>query len=242
MFFKLSALGVLSGCIWFFGGRALTQTPPPQLTIEQQPESPLVVTPTSTDFTDPYRPKYRYQITNTSDKTVRAYAIRREISFGADQPKQIGVMFAHMPSLSLLLRPNQFKQTEQDDAVLSNPAKEIILSVDFVEFDDGTTWGDDSFMSSDRLAGQRAGGKEAIRRFKEIFRTGGLDALTTIIDKSDTVLPENQTNSQTWQEGFREGVGITRHRLKEAKKKGGLAAVQTELDMPFDSAEGRQEK
>jgi hypothetical protein len=241
LFVRLFVLGVLAMMIWFFSGRASTQIPPPRISVEQQPDSPLLISSIYMTSPDPFKPQYGYTIANIKDKPIRAYAIKEDIRFGERQAGTSGVDLSHLPSLKLLLQPNQSRSISADNSSkYTQPVNEIILSVDFVEFSDGSTWGNDSFNSAQRLAGQRAGGKAALKRFRESLKTGEPDSLTDAIIQDDVIQSDNQVSSQDWHEGFQTGVGIVRNRLKEAKRKGGGAEVVKELEKPFDASEGRQ--
>lgn len=240
LFVSFFVLGVLATIIWFFSGRASTQIPPPQILIEQQPDSPLRISSIYMTSPDPFEPQYGYTITNIKDKSIRAYAIKEDIRLGDGQAGTSGVDLSHLPSLKLLLQPSQSRLISADNSSkYTQPVREIILSVDFVEFSDGSTWGNDLFNSAQRLAGQRAGGKAALKRFRERLKTGGPDSLTDAIIQDDVIQSDNQVSSQDWQEGFQTGIGIVRNRLKEAKRKGGAEVIK-ELERPFDASEGRQ--
>lgn len=236
------SLTVLTALLGFID-RASTQTETPHISVEQQQGAPILISSTYVDSSNPLKPKFGYVMTNVSDKTIRAYAIRHEINYGIEQAKQSSAVLSHLISESLLLQPNQSSSiNEGGDFRYPQSVNEIKLSVDFVEFTDGITWGNDSFKSSERLAGQRAGGKAAIKKFREKLNSGGLDVLTNAITQSDIVLPDTSNVSHEWREGFQTGVGIVRNRLKEAKNKGSLAAVKQELEKPFDATEGRQQR
>ena len=115
------------------------------------------------------------------------------------------------------------------------------LAVDFVEFADGTRWGDDISKTGEMLDGYRAGGKAATKRYREILASGGADALEQALASQDSVQPDDKTKSSVWMDGFSSGVSRVKSRLSVAKTKGGQEEVRRELAKPFDSTEGRQE-
>ncbi|HEV2912035.1 MAG TPA: hypothetical protein VGX92_01855 [Pyrinomonadaceae bacterium] len=237
----LFVLGMLSLGLWFFSSSASTQIPPPKISVEQQTGSPLLISSTYINPSDPFKPQYSYTITNVSDKHIRAYAIKEDIRFANEGVETSGAVLSILPSLNLLLQPNQSRSINKDNGEqYTHAINEVTLSVDFIEFSDGSTWGNDSFKSAERLAGRRAGGKAAIKKFREKLATGGLNALTDAITQDNIVDPDPLIVSQDWREGFRAGVGVVRNRLKEAK--GGLAGVAKELEKPFDASDGRQEQ
>lgn len=233
-------LGVLTGSLWFYSGYAFSQTKPLRVIVTRQPDSPLRVVSTYVDTTDPLRPRYGYSVTNTSDKPVRAYAIKQSVSLDPGSPI-IHTAFTHAPAVKLFLKSYETWQEEGGlGGVYQTPPIEVELTVDFVEFVDGTRWGDDNAKSGEMLDGIRAGGKAAIKKFREILADSGGDRFEQALDDPDSVQPENSKKGY-WEIGFNMGVNTVKRRLKEAKTKGGRDEVKRELDKPFDSTEGRQE-
>jgi hypothetical protein len=114
------------------------------------------------------------------------------------------------------------------------------LAVDFVEFADGTRWGNDKGKFADWLDGMRAGGKAAIKRYQEILARSGINGIEQEL-ASQTLIEPQSPKSAEWGYGFSTGVNTVRRRLKEANTKGGQDGVERELEKPFDSTEGRQE-
>lgn len=241
--FKFMVLGILIGSFWFFyNSHSLSQTVQLRVVAAQQPDSPLLILPTFVDSSDPLRPRYGYTLTNISNKPIRAYTIQDGVSFGEDASTPTGTEFVHMPAVKLFLKPNETKQEEggRGRSYDSLPVK-VELSVDFVEFADDTRWGNDTSKSGDLLDGVRAGGKAAIKKYREILAIEGINGLEQALGNSDLVQPENQPKSAQWKDGFKTGFSIVKSRLSEAKKKGGQDGVKRELEKPFDSTEGRQE-
>ncbi|HYG81261.1 MAG TPA: hypothetical protein VD861_12775 [Pyrinomonadaceae bacterium] len=115
------------------------------------------------------------------------------------------------------------------------------MVVDFVEFADGTRWGGDAGRSGEMLDGYRAGGKAALKKYREILASGGTDALEQALASQDSLQPDDKTKSSVWLDGFSSGVSRVKSRLSTAKTKGGQEEVRRELGKPFDSTEGRQE-
>jgi hypothetical protein len=213
----------------------------PIVTVQTQLDSPLRISTTEVTSTDPLTPGFNFTITNTSNRLIRAYAIRHDTSSDLGENSGSGLMFFHLSSIESLLKPSQaIQETHPASATYSQPVKTIILSIDFVEFDDGSTWGADTFKSADRLAGQRAGGHAAINKLRSILRAGGPAAVVRAMTTEEANASPQSGGSKEWQDGFQAGFGIVRNRLQRAQNKGGLAAVAAELDQPFDASEGRQ--
>lgn len=234
-------LGMFAGGTWTLLSRASAIIP--KISIKKQDDSPLVISSAFVDSTDAFKPSYRYVITNISNKPIRAYAIRHDATFGKENAKSSGSTLSHLISIDLLLAPNMFRhEAEGNSTRYTSAVTEIELSIDFVEFADGSSWGDDYFKSAENLAGQRAGGKAAIKYFGEKIKLNGIDALNGEIEKENIILSNKLNTSKIWQHGFQTGVGIVRQRLKEANYKGSLDAIKQELEKPFDASEGRKQR
>jgi hypothetical protein len=239
---KAVAIGVFLGVMLFFAyGRKVSQASNPRVVISEQPGSPLLILSTFVDVSKPLSPRYGYSITNTGDKPISAFAIQESVSLLPGAPST-STSFTHFPTVKLLLRPHASMQEEGGAGRLyEQPPVEVGLSVDFVEFADGTRWGVDVGKSGERLDGQRAGGKAAIKKYREVLANKGVESLELALAGSTVITPESQTGSADWQEGFQTGVDIVKHRLAGAKLKDGLAGIKSELDKPFDSKGGRRE-
>lgn len=241
--FKCLMLGILAGSLWFFYNRyGFSQTAqPPRIVVAEQPGSPLVILSTHVESSDPLRPQYGYSITNTSDKPIRAYTIQESVSLGPGSPI-ISTELAHSPAVKLFLKSHESRQEEGGRGrIYQTPPVEVKLAVDFVEFADGTRWGDDASKSGEKLDGIRAGGKAAIKRYREILTNEGENGLEQALRNQSLIQPDDQSKSNEWAEGFNIGVNTAKSRLSKAKEKGGHDGSRRELEKPFDSTEGRQE-
>lgn len=240
---KAIGAGTLLGALLFFvNGRSLSQTKDPRVVTIRQTNSPLLLLSTGVESTNPLEPHYWYSVTNTSDKPVSAYAITQRVSLGPGTPV-ISTSFTYLPSDNLLLRPHESRQ-ENGGVGKTYPKApiEITLNVDFVEFADGTRWGEDSGKSGDRLDGLRSGGREAIKKYRDVLDHKGVAGLEAAMSDSSFLKPSFEAGRSTdWQDGFRTGLNIATQRLVSAKIKGGLEGVKSELDKPFDSKDRERE-
>ncbi|MCP9495749.1 MAG: hypothetical protein MSG64_14980 [Pyrinomonadaceae bacterium MAG19_C2-C3] len=242
----LTILGVVFSvgtvCLLLLTAIAATQQTP-KITIHGQQGTPIVISAQYVDASTPTKPIFIYVLANVSTKPIRAYTIKHEVSYGDAQYKSHGANSVQLPSISQALLPNRSRQEEGGgETRYSQPVNEIALSVDFVEFADGTTWGEDEYKFAEKLAGVRAGGKAALKKFREKLNKGGLDALVEVLTQDDITAPDILNGSQERKDGFETGVSVIRHRLKQAKDKGGLEAVTRELAKPFDASEGREQR
>jgi hypothetical protein len=241
--FKSLVLGIMVGSLWFFYNRhGFSQTAlPPRIVVAEQPDSPLLILSTYVDSSDSLHLRYGYSVTNRTDKAIRAYTIQESVSLDTGA-SIISTSLTHAPAVKQFLKPHQSRQEEWGlGKTYPSPPIKVELAVDFVEFADGTKWGEDTHKSGDRLDGMRAGGKAALKQYRKVLVNEGINGLEQAPASLNLIQPENQLKSGDWVEGFNIGVNTVTRRLSAAKAKGGQDAVKRELDKPFDSTEGRQE-
>ena len=214
--------------------KSSTNSQSPIILIRPQPDAPLAILPSTVDSADPRAPEINYLVVNISQKSVRAYAIIDEISFGNAKSK--GAQLSNIADPDLILKPGQSVIKSLGGDEYSSAVQTITLSVDFVEFIDGTTFGNDIFKSRERLDGQRAGARVVTDRLSDILKKGGQIAVVRALDQEAGSISIPPNNSLEWEDGFRVGVGMVIDRLKKASKDQGLAQIEPELKRPFDSS------
>ena len=106
------------------------------------------------------------------------------------------------------------------------------MSVDFVEFADGTAWGPDTTRSSQRLAGIRVGMSVERNRLLTILNDGDFAKLITDLDAELDVNPPAGNNSSEWSDGYRIGTLQYRARLRRTRSQSGTAAFESLLRQP----------
>lgn len=109
----------------------------------------------------------------------------------------------------------------------------ILLSIDYIEFEDGSSWGVDSRGKSKALAGQREGTKAAIKQLKDLIKNqnaNGANSVTNFL-KQDlqeiTVAAPDANQSDEWKRGFQLGYksvisilqGIEGQKIEKLTKK-----------------------
>lgn len=238
---RFLVLGVLAGSLWFDAGYGFSQADQLRVVPAKQSDSPLLIQIMNVDASNPLQPRYQYSVTNVCDKPVRAYAIRESTSLDAGG-SLVRTLFTNFPSATQFLTPYGVGYEEGGlGSSYRVPPIKVELSVDFVELADGTRWGDDTGKSGDTLDGMRAGGKAAIKMYREILVSQGDAGLDRALASDDSVPHEAHPKSDEWARGFDMGVGFVRGRIKRAEEKGGKDEVRRELDKPYDSSEGRRD-
>lgn len=203
----------------------------PKIRIELQPDSPLIVSVSTTNALDPYAPDFSFRVVNRSTKDITAYAVRYETI--SETSKSGGMNLNNLSLTNQSLQPNSSRSETVDGISFSDPIKEVILSIDFVEFDNGNIWGIDVFRSAERLAGQRTGLRNVADLLLRKLNEGGPLAVVDSNESSeaDISLPPGQ--SSAWLDGFRSGKSIMRDRIRRASKQGDMRLVETELRQFF---------
>ena len=133
-------------------------------------------------------------VTNRSTKNVAAYSI---IIQAVNAQGQLGPQITHTavlafnPSISNGPYPNGLKagdsqHTSRLRAVFA-PDKQVIqnyrVSVDYVLFKDGSTWGPDAMKTSLKIAGILKGWQLSNSHLKEVMQTGGVNAVAAELTK-----------------------------------------------------------
>ena len=216
---------------------ANTKTQLLKVLVEAQPDAPLTISSVVDNTSDPLSPVVQFTLTNVGRKPIRAYAISNEVR--TERAASKGVELNNVTSLRAVLRPHGSEPVALDGIAYSEAVISIKLTVDFVEFTDGTTWGADEFKSAEKLAGRRAGARAAKKRLLALLEAEGalavLNAVTT--DEFKFEPPEGQTPE--WSDGFRLGVKAVHARIKHENSSGGLMEIEPALRRPFDASERR---
>lgn len=231
VFIKILTLGVLiAALVFFITSRNPQAEAQDTVLINPQPDSPLRIT-TATIESAPEESYINISVINVGNKPIRAFAVSRDEEGGGVRSSGVGLY--HMSTLSTLLPPGQ-----PMSVVYDADGERIMLSIDFVEFADGATWGPDVHKSAERLAGQRVGGQAALQYLLKVLETGDSEAVLKAITKNAVTTPSGHTKQ--WELGFRTGVDVVYGRIQKANREGGSAQIGYELTQPYDAATGRK--
>lgn len=240
---RLLALSVLTFCFVLVtrsgGGSSLgpsqetatvsIQTQEPTITVEVQADVPLAITSVTSAgrmAPDSQFVEFGFYVINVSPKPIRAYAIKQEISANGTKLGG-GVALYNSQLANSVLRPNQSVFIGDTSNVTSGKKNTISLSVDFVEFADGTKWGPDSVKSSERAAGQRAGAHDISQRLLEGLNEGKVENVIHEMEAANVEFADD--HSEEWKEGFRAGRIAVLNRLKHVKAEHGPTEFEREL-------------
>lgn len=202
---------------------AITPAKIPVLSVKEQPNAPLRISPIKTELTDVAAPELQIELMNTSNKPIRAYAIEQY-----DERGQVReVTSANFVFPDSILQPGRL--TMDGISCSANTDEQITLSVDFVEFADGTTWGLDKHKYGEKLAGFRAGAFAATDKLIKVLDIHGQFAVMDAIKAGATNIIPPKGRSKRWVEGFRSGTSFIREHLQRANSTLDLPKVEFEL-------------
>ncbi len=210
----------------------------PKVSIKEQPNAPMMIASSKNNSVNTYTLQLDTVVTNTSIQSIQAYAIRYEtLSFHS---KGGGLELSNAGSSSSVLQSGQSASISVGDGVqYSDAINNIIISVDFVEFADGTTWGPDTYKSAERLDGQRAGARAVAQHLLDILKISGPSSVINALETDHSDSAPTSGHSAEWLEGFQTGANTIRERLNQFHSKTGISNIESELRRPFD-ASGRK--
>ena len=220
--FKLLILAILATWLWVLTIGAVVQSP--KLTIESQPESPLhlsVFQIAPSELTG--SSVITLKVTNESASNVRAFAV----AMSAGESKT-GVLLINAHNDQQTLRANETKPIalrKTNEEILNG----VMFSIDYVEFEDGSKWGSDTFDSANSLAGERDGSSGG-RSLAARLRTQGVISLSRDLETTVSAISMPRAQSANWDQGFQRGVSIVRARLKRALENGGNEKLLAEWE------------
>jgi hypothetical protein len=176
---------------------------PVKVKILEQKDCPLQITVINVDNSALSAQNIVYSLQNISNKPIRAYTL---LGDGKNDGKVVTNSF-----VTRLFQPDGY---EYDNFfVESEIAKEgtIFLSIDYVEFEDGSFWGKDREKKSKEIAGEFEGRKAAVKHLKDLIKNqnangeNGIKAFLQQDIKEINVDVPNTNQPDEWKRGFRGG-------------------------------------
>jgi hypothetical protein len=135
-----------------------------------------------------------------------------------------------------ILQPGQSASTEVGGLNFkSGNVDRVSLSIDFIEFENGSSWGPDTFKSAERLEGQREGARAASQYLLSLLKARGQLAVIEA-SKAESINispPPNKTSG--WLTGFHAGIDMVKARLTQSQKDG-TSKIESILQKPLDAS------
>jgi hypothetical protein len=196
-----------------------------------QPQCPLIVTPIGFDTSYKDKLVVNFAIKNVSEKKAKAFILSHKISDssyngGLDflSPLDIGqTMNAWVPELNTNLRPDS----------------KISLSIEYVLFTDGTSWGKASKKNVEFIDGYMEGLKTTLSDLQLLARSDK-GALVKLLEQETFIFDRSKIDkikTDDWRMGFELGHRSVWIELKPIYKKLGLEMLPFELDEYHNSTE-----
>ena len=207
-------------------GRRAAPSPSNRVSVRAQAGAPLRISSVVDNSDDAETPLVEFVVENVGAQPIHAFWISYDtVAHGFNVTLGMGI---NPPGPELILPPGKRRAL----AISNGDREKVVLSVDFVEFADGSTWGADTARYAESLAGERAGARAEAERLVKLLKTGGLQAVKEAaaekVDYPD-LTPETRREVS-----FLMGVRATRGRVLQASEKGGLPAVESALRQPYD--------
>ena len=184
-------------------GQSLKREQSPSIIITPQDGAPLQILSTWIASAKPQSFRLMAQVQNQSVKGIRAYLINSQIAGSKQQNGHSQLI--NLTQRSAFWQPTEIRTVELGDS-LKEQVKSVRLTVDFIEFADGTAWGPDSANSRDLLAGQREGARLTRQHLRGLMQNKGQEAMALEIQTGDGSQVETAIkgkHSGQWIEGFR---------------------------------------
>jgi len=209
---------------------------PPVVSIQSQPNAPLSILAVKSDSATVHNPEFDLTVMNASDKPIRAYAIRYDTVSAQARPG--GLELTNKQGPGAVLQPGQSETIDIGGGIYqADDITRIIVSVDFVEFGDGSSWGPDTYKSAERLDGLRAGAHAAAQYLLKVLKTAGPTSVFTTLEADTINVPAPSGHTDKWLEGFQDGISSIKERLKHNSPNRSASEIDFSLRQPVDASE-----
>ena len=195
--------------------------------IEQQSDAPLVIRNPRfySHWSWGYRigPTLDYDVVNVSQKSIHSFTT----SHRSAEPWDTGAS-GYLPESAL--KPGDSMSMK----VSVSGKSRIALTVDFVQFDDGTTWYSTDGQKFVHLDGVRAGAREAAEHLIGVLESSGPEAVLKALPRIHADVSDRMSTINTW--GFGHYCGVTNAAVKvqHANQEGGLRTIESALRRILD--------
>lgn len=206
----------------------LAQTPkdvgkePLVVEVVEQTDSPILITTVSVDNSAESHQTINFVIQNVSDKNIKASVLLHG--------RQPGVNGSTTSFFQSFATRQMIQEAIYEERVNIREGGKMFLSVDYVEFEDGGSWGGDSQKMSEHIAGMKAGQENAVAEIKKL--SGNQKTLSDFL-RQDLAqikpLDVGTAESEKWRRGFLSGHKSTLRTLQSAYEKQGSEAVAAKL-------------
>jgi hypothetical protein len=198
-------------------GRDTRNQPPLKVEVAIQDNCPLRLTVINVDNSPSWYQAVNYAVQNASGKPILGYVI---LASG----KHTGQIVTGFFPIKSFRAGDSHAEEMSIEHVNIRPDEVLSLSIDYIEFDDESSWGADTQGQSEHMAGGRAGVIAAAKQFIDLIKKRQFAALTPFLEKKlvDIVVPfPDKVQSEKWRQGFDGGY------------KGIVSVLQTNLERGY---------
>lgn len=201
----------------------LKNQPPIVAEVLEQENSPLLISITNIDNSNESYQTVSYAAQNLSSKKIRAYVLVH-----ADETEAGGASIQFFESFDA---GKTIQSSFFEEQVNIKTNSKILLSVDYVEFSDGSSWGKDVQQQSEYIAGHYEGRKIAVKQVKDLLKNK--NAVLELMQQQLTeITPPSIDNkkSDRWQRGLIAGYRTLLTRLQITYETQGAEAISSKLE------------
>ncbi len=238
-FMALTLLSVILGASLLKVGvtnEALSSTNqklPLTVKIEIQSDSPLLITVLRVDDSVPSQAVVSYVLQNVSNKAIRGFTVIEKEKTGETE----NITATTVDNPLRYLQPKEYNNDSFVERPYFGNIERLVLSIDYVEFEDGDSWGSDILKGSETLAGRSAGRIKAIDEINALLVQRS-NVLTDLLKQelTEVVAPTpDLEKSSRWQNAFVTGYRSVVGQLQAVYQKQGIDGVSSK----FREVEGR---
>lgn len=204
--------------------KTLKNQPPVKAEVLKQDDSPALITVINVDNSEEKDQTVKYSVQNVGSKKIRAYVL--VLADKSDTGKVITNFFQSFEVGKII-------QDSISEARVNIKSNTLFLSLDYIEFEDGSSWGKDIQKQSEYLTGYKKGQRTAIDEIKSKLNNRNNEAISNLLKQEiSEINPPNVDTTETvrWQNGFTGGYRFVLLRLQFAYEKRGIEAISSKLD------------
>jgi hypothetical protein len=223
---------VLSLTLFADAGRSQPVEPDrlkPVVNVQEPPNTPLKLTVTTRWATpDAQSLEIHVVVENVSELEIRTYMWC--IDKKEESENNANCLLWNTESGGKILRPRDSDGKSTWRRIpLDSPLNNIEISLDFVQFADGSFWGTDTNEFAEKLRGFRAGALAVKDKFAKIQNETDGKGLIDLLKLDTLEIEVPRDHSSAWMDGFRDGVRSRFEKLKKAYEQNGLPEVKRQL-------------
>jgi hypothetical protein len=198
--------------------------------IEQQSDAPLVIR--KPRFYSYWSWGYgigtmlNYDLVNVSQKPIHSFTT-------SERSAEPGGAGASGSQPETALKPGESMPTK----ISVSGKRMLTLTVDFVQFDDGTTWHSNDGQKFVHPDGVRAGARDAAQHLIKVLESSGPEAVVNALPRIHADVRDDMRTFDVWGFGHYCGVTNVSVKVRYANREGGLKAIEDALRRILDDAQ-----